>query len=261
MRSNLCPCLQQRQRRVMDIWQPEKEVSVFLSFVGLRVHRQRTQDALSADEPRKQAQYPHWTWLASLTAAAPTDCRTQTAYLRIAPDPTPPAGPWPLLAEPTDLRRGPPSLRAQQPAECLRCLGWQQVQTGMKRREWNQDVAVFTPSSWLPDTAMTVGDVRGENSPEESVSHMTRADGARCDSGGGIMRAPCSIYRWLPHSQQAKRGFLQWVSVGSQEADRQCWGKKPNRVNYKQKRINKCNCSKHDIKIIFTLQGGLLISG
>lgn len=38
MRSNLCPCLQQRQRRVMDIWQLEKEVSVFLSFVGLRLH-------------------------------------------------------------------------------------------------------------------------------------------------------------------------------------------------------------------------------
>lgn len=47
--------------------------------------------------------------------------------------------------------------------------------------EKNQDVvvAVFTPSSRLPDTAMTVGD--GNNSPEESVSHMTGADGNCCD--------------------------------------------------------------------------------
>lgn len=45
----------------------------------------------------------------------------------------------------------------------------------------NQDVVavLFTPSSRLPDTAMTVGD--GSNSPEESVSHMTRADGNCCD--------------------------------------------------------------------------------
>lgn len=38
---------------------------------------------------------------------------------------------------------------------------------------------MFTPSSRLPDTAMTVGD--GNNSPEESVSHMTSADGNCCD--------------------------------------------------------------------------------
>lgn len=51
-----------------------------------------------------------------------------------------------------------------------------------QRKRWggilkNQDVVVvlFTPSPRLPDTAMTVGD--GNNSPEESVSHMTRLDG------------------------------------------------------------------------------------
>lgn len=49
-------------------------------------------------------------------------------------------------------------------------------------------MVVFTPSSRLPDTAMTVGD--GNNSPEESVSHMTGADGNCCDRIVGYSRLP-----------------------------------------------------------------------
>ncbi len=60
--------------------------------------------------------------------------------------------------------------------------------------KWNQDavvvvvVVVFTPYSRLPDTAMTVGD--GNNSPGESVSHMTGADGNCCDRMVGWSRLP-----------------------------------------------------------------------
>lgn len=58
----------------------------------------------------------------------------------------------------------------------------------------NQDVGmVFTPSSRLPDTAMTVG--AGNNSPEESVSHMTKADGNCCDriEGESGLSAPSAV--------------------------------------------------------------------
>lgn len=58
-------------------------------------------------------------------------------------------------------------------------------------------------------------------------------------------------------------GVLQWVSLSAARKQTGSAGgkKEPNRVNYKQKRIKKYICSKHDIKIIFTLQCGLLISG
>lgn len=59
----------------------------------------------------------------------------------------------------------------------------------------------------------------GGDSPEESVSHMTRADGARCDSGGGIMCAPCSIYRWVPAA--SRRSGAPTVGLCRQPGSRQ----------------------------------------
>lgn len=46
------------------------------------------------------------------TQSAPNPPHKHPAYLRTAPGPAPPAGPWPLSAEPTDQLRGRSSLAA-----------------------------------------------------------------------------------------------------------------------------------------------------
>lgn len=107
--------------------------------------------------------------------------------------------------------------------------------------------------------------------------HDCRRWGGGAREVGGLTRGVCQSHdqgwwsavwqRWwnhagsvlhlsmISHSQQAKRGSYSGCLCRQPGSRQTVLGRKePNRVNYKQKRINKCICFKHDIKIIFTLQ-------